>query len=122
MCMSNVDTAKKPASTDWHPADVKAQLEKAGWSLARLSLRNQYHRNSAAFALRRPWPAMEYIIAAAIGVAPQAIWPSRYHDDGTPKSGRGERGIGRYKRKASRPASNHSTARRRRNVESRGAI
>jgi Ner family transcriptional regulator len=46
--------------------------------------------------------AREKHIAAAIGLRPQAIWPSRYHADGTPKSGHGERGIGRPKSKDTR--------------------
>lgn len=119
--MSHLDTRKKPAPTDWHPADIQAALKKAGWSFARLSRANDYAVGCANNATRTPWPKMERLIAEAIGLAPQQIWPSRYNDNGTPKSGRGERG-GSPKRKASRPASNHSTARRRRNVETRGAV
>lgn len=33
------------------------------------------------------WPKMEELIAKAIGVTPQEIWPSRYNEDGTPKRG-----------------------------------
>lgn len=99
--MANVDTGKKPVHLDWHPADIKAALEKRGWSLRRLSFAHRYAAQSLQAALRRPWPAAERIIAGAIGVQPQRIWPSRYRRDGTPKSGRGERGIGRYKRKGS---------------------
>ncbi|TAK48758.1 MAG: transcriptional regulator [Xanthobacteraceae bacterium] len=97
--MSNLDTSKKPAPQDWHRADIKAALEKRGLSLARLARLNGYGRTSTAAALHFPWPKMERLIAGAIGVAPQSIWPSRYHDDGAPKSGRGERGLGRYKAK-----------------------
>jgi Ner family transcriptional regulator len=42
-------------------------------------------------ALRRPWPKAEKIIADYIGTTPQAIWPSRYNEDGSPKSGHGIR-------------------------------
>ncbi len=96
--MSNLDISKKPAPKDWHRADIKASLEKRGLSLARLARLHGYGRSSPALALRLPWPKMERLIAAAIGVRPQEIWPSRYHEDGTPKSGRGERGIGRWAR------------------------
>lgn len=82
ICMKNIDIAKKPA-LDWHNADIKAALEKAGWSLRRLSIHHKYHHTSAASALARPWPKMERIIAKAIGVKPQEIWPSRYNEDGT---------------------------------------
>lgn len=70
-----------------------------------------------SMAIWRPWPKAERIIAEALGVPPEQIWPSRYHPDGSPRSGRGERGLGRYKRKASRPPSNSSTAGRPRNVK-----
>ena len=76
---------KRPAPTkDWHPADIVAALKKQGTSLARLSRLNKYSANSLSVALGRPWPKAEKIIAAAIGVTPQAIWPTRYHDDGSP--------------------------------------
>ena len=64
--------------TDWHPADVLAALKKRGISLAGLSVANGYHATAAGKALRRPWPALELIIAEAIGVGPRQIWPSRY--------------------------------------------
>ncbi len=99
--MKNLDTLKKPAPQDWHRADIKAALEKRGLSLARLSRLNGYARSSAPTALHVPWPKMERLIAGAIGVAPQDIWPSRYRPDGTPKSNRNERGLGRYKSKHS---------------------
>lgn len=70
--------------TDWHPADVLAALKKRGRSLAGLSTSNGYHPTAAGKALKRPWPALEAIIAREIGVSPQVIWPSRYHADGTP--------------------------------------
>lgn len=99
--MPNVDTTKKPAPKDWHRADIKAALEKSGWSLRRLSLNHAYAGKSLSTALRVPWPKAEGIIADAIGVPPQRIWPTRYNKDGTPKSGRGERGLGRYRAKNS---------------------
>lgn len=98
--MSPVDTTKKPAlSTDWHRADIKAALEKRGWSIRQLGKSHDYAGHSLAAALSKPWPRAEALIAQAIGVPPQRIWPSRYHRDGTPKSGRGERGLGRYRAK-----------------------
>lgn len=95
MPMTSVDTTKKPASKGWHRADIKAALEKKGWSLRRLSLANGYANKSLSLALHRPWPKAERIVADAIGVPAQRIWPHRYHRDGSPKSGRGERGLGR---------------------------
>ena len=99
--MPNVDTTKKPAPRDWHRADIKAALEKQGWTLRQLSLHHLYAGKSLATALAKPWPRGEGIIAEAIGVPAQRIWPTRYNKDGTPKSVRGERGLGRFRRKNS---------------------
>ncbi len=92
---------KKPASKDWHKADIIAALWKRGTSLQRISRGLSYHPNALGNALHRPWPKAERFIADALGIKPQRIWPSRYHSDGTPKSGRGERGLGRHKGKDS---------------------
>lgn len=112
--MQKVDTSKKPSTTDWHPADIKAALEKKGWSLRRLSAHHGYQAGCIRVAIRLPWPRAEAFIAAAIGVAPQRIWPSRYHANGAPKSGRGERGLGRFRAK-------NSTGSRGRNVHVKAA-
>jgi Ner family transcriptional regulator len=69
---------------DWHPADVLAALKKRGHSLAGLSVANGYHPTAAGKALKQSWPAVERIVAAALGVMPQEIWPSRYDDEGRP--------------------------------------
>ena len=94
-----ISTAKKPASKDWHKADIICGLWKLHTSLQKLSRENDYANGSLRLALRMPWPKAERLIAEALGVPAHKIWPSRYHEDGTPKSGRGERGIGRYKAK-----------------------
>lgn len=75
---TNNPTAKPPPE-DWHPADIVCALRKAGWSLRRLSAHHGYHPGSlqvAAYA--GTWPAGERLIADALGVKPQEIWPSRY--------------------------------------------
>jgi Ner family transcriptional regulator len=64
--------------SDWHPADVLAALKKRGFSLSGLSVTHGYHSTAAGKALKRPWPALEALIAEAIGVPPERIWPSRY--------------------------------------------
>ena len=91
--------SKKASTKDWHRADIKAALEKAGWTLRKLSTQQGYSPNTVKVALEKPYPNMERIIANAIGIPPWEIWPSRYHSDHTPKSGRNERGLGRFKRK-----------------------
>lgn len=112
--MVNLDIPKRPAPTDWHPADVVAAVRKAGISLRRLSIKRGYHAQSLQRALHKPWPRAERIIARALGLKPQQIWPSRYREDGEPKSGRGERGVGRPKGKK------HSTGAERGNVYPKG--
>lgn len=92
--------AKKPASQDWHKEDIKAALHKRGITLKGLTLANGYQSEDAvAQALHRPYPKVERIIARALDLKAENIWPTRYHADGSPKSGRGERGLGRYKAK-----------------------
>lgn len=71
---------------DWHPADVLAALKKRGLTLAGLSVANGYHPTAAGKALKRPWPALEQIIAAALGLRPAVIWPSRYRNQPTEDS------------------------------------
>lgn len=70
------------AAFDWHPADVLAALKKRGLSLVGLSKKHGYHPTAAGKALKRPWPAMEKIIADALETQPEAIWPSRYRGRG----------------------------------------
>jgi Ner family transcriptional regulator len=70
----------KPISRqpDWHPADVLAALKKRGKSLSGLSRAHGYHATAAGKALKNPWPALEAVIAAALDLTPEDIWPSRY--------------------------------------------
>ena len=85
--MNTLSKSKKPARQDWHKADIKAAVEKAGYSLRQLSM---LHGKAACYmkeALARPLPKAEAIIAKLIGRAPSDIWPSRYEPDGTPKRG-----------------------------------
>lgn len=67
---------------DWHKADVIASLRKKGTSLAALSREAGLSSSTLSNALERPWPKGELIIAGAIGVPPEEIWPSRYYIDG----------------------------------------
>lgn len=100
---------KMPAPKDWHPADIKAALVKAGWSFNQLGLYHGYTSKSALTGvLRNPWPKAESLIAEAIGVAPHVIWPSRYNTDGTPNRVKGRQPV----RPAGLPAvASHSNAR-----------
>lgn len=66
--------------TDMHPADIVAAIKKRQTSLAELSRKEGLCSGTLANALKRPWPKGEFIIAAALGMHPSEIWPSRYYD------------------------------------------
>jgi Ner family transcriptional regulator len=68
----------KTTKSDWHPADVLAALKKRGKTLSGLSRANGYHATAAGKALKKPWPALEELIAAELSLLPADIWPSRY--------------------------------------------
>lgn len=72
---------KQTASTDWHPADIKAALAKKGYTFARIARENGYCSRSPNTVLWRGWKPMERIVADIIGVPPERIWPSRYGAD-----------------------------------------
>lgn len=77
---------KKPVNQDWHPADVKAALNKRGITLA--SIAEAYGLTSSSTlssTFTRSYPLNEKRIADAIGVHPKVIWPSRYNADGSRK-------------------------------------
>jgi Ner family transcriptional regulator len=69
---------KTTNKTDWHQAIIVARLRMSGTSLRQLSKDNDLYPTALSVALLRPWLKAERIIAAAIGVAPSQIWPSRY--------------------------------------------
>ncbi|WP_416243435.1 helix-turn-helix domain-containing protein [Azospira sp. APE16] len=76
----------KNTSQDWHPADIKAALHKAGKTLK--SIAADYGLTSSSTlsaALVRSYPVNEKRIAKALGMHPMEIWPSRYNEDGTRK-------------------------------------
>lgn len=71
--------SKFKTACDWHRADIVAALHKEGWSLRKLAIRHGYKSpNALSNALDRPWPKAERIIAAAIGIPPETIWPTRF--------------------------------------------
>jgi Ner family transcriptional regulator len=63
---------------DWHRADVIAALKKQGTSLARVSREAGLGSRTLSNAFARRWPRGERLIADALGISPQSIWPSRY--------------------------------------------
>ncbi|ELX4136166.1 helix-turn-helix domain-containing protein [Vibrio vulnificus] len=64
--------------SDWHRADIVAALKKRDLSVRQLSRDAGLGENTLANALRMPWPKGERIIAEAIEMNPEDVWPSRY--------------------------------------------
>lgn len=71
-----MNTQKCMQPKDWHPADVKAALEKKGVSLRKLAKTHGYSHFQRV--LTTHWWAAEQIVAAALGLRAEEIWPSRY--------------------------------------------
>lgn len=65
---------------DWHKAEIKCALEKKGITLSKLSRDNGLSGDTLRNVFSRKWPKGEKIVADAIGVRPEEIWPSRYTD------------------------------------------
>ena len=74
---------KKPRK-GWHRADIKAAIEKAGWTWTSLSVACGYDRSTVSKVLSHSYPAVERIVADVLGVEPWVIWPDRYNDYGQP--------------------------------------
>lgn len=70
----NTQTGVNP--TDWHPADVVAALRKRGLSLRRVGMAHGYRQIQNV--LVRPWWVVEQLVAQALDVPAEQIWPSRY--------------------------------------------
>lgn len=68
----------------WHPEEIKAAIRMRGKTMSELSIANGYHESTVRQVLRKPWPAIERLVADFLGVDPQEIWPERYGPDGMP--------------------------------------
>lgn len=72
---------KEEPGLDWHPENIKAEIHKRGLTFRALSLRAGYSEDSLKSVLRTPCKPYQQIIADALGVEPEDIWPSRYKTD-----------------------------------------
>lgn len=64
---------------DWSNKKIVYELHERNITLAFLSKRAGLAPSTLKNALRVSYPKGERIIAKAIGVAPETIWPSRYY-------------------------------------------
>jgi Ner family transcriptional regulator len=76
------------SAQDWHKADVKAALEKKGLTMTAVALRHGLDPSAVRQSLReqnrRQFTRIKALIAAAIGLPPQTIWPSLFDSNGQP--------------------------------------
>lgn len=73
--------ARKPRA-DWDAEDVKAAVRKSPHkSFAALGRAHGLEAGTLRAALTKSAPRYEAIIAAALGLRPQDIWPSRYTNE-----------------------------------------
>lgn len=63
---------------DWHPGQIVGEVRARGLTLRKLSLCAGLAQDTVKNALYRHCPKYERIIAEAIGLSPEEIWPSRY--------------------------------------------
>ena len=65
---------------DWDSCEVVCALRKGVTSIRRLSIEAGLHPDTLKAATNRKYRRGERIIADALGLKPEDIWPSRYID------------------------------------------
>lgn len=75
-----------PSAGDWPWHKVLYELAEAGWTLNSLAARHGRNQTIYSHIRRLPRPKAQAELAAAIGLSPLAIWPTRYEADGKPVS------------------------------------
>lgn len=73
-----LDEKKENLKSDWHRDDILAAIKKRGTSLTRISIESGLASTTLGNALYRHWPKGDRLIAQALGLFPEEIWPSRY--------------------------------------------
>ncbi|MEH0833679.1 helix-turn-helix transcriptional regulator [Pectobacterium cacticida] len=80
--MNNSSASQKKRSKgspqDWHRADIVAALHKRGLTLSQLSREQGLAARTLNNAFERHYPRAEELIAQALGMRPEELWPSRY--------------------------------------------
>ena len=69
----------KGSQQDWHRADIVAALHKLWLTLSQLSRHHGLAARTLNNAFERRYPRAERLIAQALDMNPEDIWPSRYH-------------------------------------------
>jgi len=68
--------------TNQHREDVIAAVRKRGGSLSALAKAKKIHPSSMSHCLTRPLRRANAAIAEFLGLAPSAIWPEWFDEDG----------------------------------------
>lgn len=63
---------------DLEPSDIRYLLEKKGTDFSKLSRMHGLSARTLGNVLRVKYPKAQAIVANAIGMKPEDIWPSRY--------------------------------------------
>ena len=105
-----------PESAPHLRAWVIYQLGLRGTNLAALAREQGVDRTCMYHAFVAPYPRMERIIARALGLEPQQLWPDRYGPDG-----RSNRKRGRPSSSGKSTISHNTRADRARNINQRRA-
>lgn len=74
--IAGMNTQISVNQADWHPADVVAALRKRGLSLRKVGKAHGYRQIQNV--LVRPWWVVEQLVAQALELPAEQIWPSRY--------------------------------------------
>src|SRR4051794_38614369 len=72
--------------TNWHRADVVAEVHKLGSNLAELARQNGRSESCLRVALTHPRSPSNRIIASFLGKAPHEIWPEWFNKKGMLRS------------------------------------
>ncbi len=75
----------------WHPADIKALIQKRGATLTGLAVEAGASEGACRTAIVRRNEPGETIISRFLGIPAHELWPDRYHADGVRRDLRRER-------------------------------
>lgn len=94
---------------------IKYQIHMQGRTMAQVAAAAGVDRRTLYTVFQKPYPRMEKVVADALGLMPQELFPERYDADGLPNRMRGR------PRKSTAKTTKNNTARKPRNVQKREA-
>lgn len=70
-----------------HRADILASIKKTGSTITQVSIEAGLSPSACSKALSVRFPAAEQAISRRLNLPLHVIWPARYHEDGSRKTG-----------------------------------